>query len=281
MTRSPRIALLAALAGAVGLATTGAIALLLPFAQAHDRATLEGFTALSHTKAAPLANTIGHLLDPSRYALIGLVFVAIALLRGRPRLALVVPLVMLLAVASAELLKPLIDATRGGDWLTAGSKVAIGSWPSGHATAAMTVALCGVLVSPTSLRPLAAALGTTLTVGVSYSILLLHWHFPSDVLGGLLLAGTSVALGVALLWWADALWPARSGRRAISRGIRHSLAPAAIVIAALAGAIALFIDRGQVAGAAEVAPASFAAAAIGIAAIAGAFATTLAFALRR
>jgi membrane-associated phospholipid phosphatase len=281
MTHRPRTALLAALAGAIGLGATGAIALLLPFAQAHDRATLEGFTALSHTRAAPLADTVGHLVDPSGYVLIGLVFVAIALLRGRPRLALVVPLIMLAAVASAELLKPLIGATRGGDWLTASSKVAAGSWPSGHATAAMTIALCGVLVAPRSLRPLAAALGTALTVGVSYSILLLHWHFPSDVLGGLLLAGTSVALGVALLWWADARWPARSGRRAISRGVRHPLTPAAIVTAVLACAIALFIDRGQVAGAAEVAPASFTAAAIGIAAIAGMFAATLAFVLRR
>jgi membrane-associated phospholipid phosphatase len=273
--------MLAALAGAIGLATTGAIALLSPFARAHDRATLEGFTALSHTKAAPLANTIGHLVDSSGYVLIGLAFVAMALLRGRPRLALVVPLIMLLAVASAEVLKPLIDATRGGGLVAAGSKVAAGSWPSGHATAAMTIALCGVLVSPSSLRPLAVALGTTLTVGVSYSILLLHWHFPSDVLGGLLLAATCVALGVALLWYAEARWPARSGRRAISRGVRHPLAPAAIVTVALAGAIALFIERGQVAGAAAVAPASFTAAAIGIAAIAGALATTLAFALRR
>src|SRR5258708_29953314 len=184
MTRSPRTALLAALAGAIGLATTGAIALLLPYAQAHDRATLQGFTALSHTRAAPLANTIGHLVDPSGYALIGLVFIVIALLRGRPRLALVVPLIMLLAVASAELLKPLIGASRGGDWLTAGAQVAAGSWPSGHATAAMTVALCGVLVSPSSLRPLAVALGTPLTVGVRYSVLLLQWDFPRRVLRG-------------------------------------------------------------------------------------------------
>jgi hypothetical protein len=145
----------------------------------------------------------------------------------------------------------------------------------------MTVALCGVLVAPRSLRPLAAALGTVLTVGVSYSILLLQWHLPSDVLGGLLLAGTCVALGVAVLWSAEARWPARSGRRAISRGVGQPLAPAAIVTAALAGAIALFIERGQVAGAAAVAPASFTVAAIGIAALAGMFAATLAFVLRR
>src|SRR6266436_2268989 len=128
MTHRPRTALLAALAGAIGLGATGAIALPSPFAQAHDRATLEGFTALSHTQAEPLANAISHLVDPSLYVLIGLVFIAIALLRGRPRLALVVPLIMLLSVTSAELLKPLIGATRGGDWLTSGSKVAAGSW---------------------------------------------------------------------------------------------------------------------------------------------------------
>jgi membrane-associated phospholipid phosphatase len=281
----PKTALLAALAGAIGLAATGAVALLSPYAQAHDSATLRGFTALSHTSAAPLANTVGHLVDPFGYVLVGIVFVAVALLRGRPRLALVVPLIMTLAVASAELLKPLVDATRSGDWLTASWKVTAGSWPSGHATAAMTVALCGVLVAPRAWRALTAVLGTALTVGVSYSVLLLHWHFPSDVLGGLLLAATSVALGVALLWWADARWPAHAGRRALSRrfsaGARHPVAPAAIAAVGLAGAIALFIDRGQVAGAAEVAPASFTAAAVAIAAIAGAFAATLAFALRR
>jgi hypothetical protein len=192
---------------------------------------------------------------------------------------------MLVSVGGAELLKPLIGAHRGGDWLAAAPNLSTGSWPSGHATAAMTVALCGVLVAPRAWRPLAAVLGTALTVGVSYSILVLHWHFPSDVLGGLLLAATSVALGVAALWWADARWPARTGRAAISRGVsvglRQALAPAALVAAVLVLAIALFIDRAEIAGAAAVAPESFSAVAIAIAAIAGAFAATLAFALRR
>jgi membrane-associated phospholipid phosphatase len=285
MTHRSKTALLAALAGAFGLAGTGAIAQLSSYAQAHDTATLRGFTALSHTHAAALANAVSHLVDPSRYVVVGLVFVAITLLRSRPRLALVVPLIMLVSVASAELLKPLVGAHRGSDWLQAAPNLTTGSWPSGHATAAMTIALCGVLVAPRVLRPLAAMLGTALTVGVSYSILVLHWHFPSDVLGGLLLAATVVSIGVAGLWWADERWPARTGRKAISRGVslgvRHPLTPAALVAVVLAGAIALFIQRGQLAGAAEIAPASFTAAAIAIAAIAGGFAATLAFALRR
>jgi membrane-associated phospholipid phosphatase len=285
VVRRPRTATLAALASAIGLATTGAIALSSHYWAAHDAATLRGFTALSHTRAGSIANTIGHLVDPRHYVLIGLVFVGIALLRRRPRLALVVPLTMLFSVMSAELLKPLVGAHRGTDWFATVPNLTTGSWPSGHATAAMTVALCGVLVAPRALRPLAAMLGTALTVGVSYSILVLHWHLPSDVLGGLLLAATWAALGVAALWWADARWPARAGRRALSRGlsigVRHPLAPALLVAVALAGAIALFIDRAQIAGASEFAPASFTAAAIAIAAIAGGLATALAFALRR
>ena len=66
----------------------------------------------------------------------------------------------------------------------------------------MMLALCAVLVSPRRLRPLVALLGTALAVGVSYSILVLGWHFPSDVLGGFLVAGGWTSLTLAGLWWA-------------------------------------------------------------------------------
>lgn len=281
MVKRPKTALIAAAICLVGFAATGAIALWSPFAQAHDSATLNGFMALSHTRAAGYADAFARLVDPPGVIVFVIVIAAIALLRGRPRIALGVPLMIVAAVSSAELLKPLIAASRNVDWLTAGAKVHAGSWPSGHATAAMAVALGGVIVAPRALRPLAAALGTVLAVGVSYSVLLLSWHFPSDVLGGLLLAAIWTSATVAALWWADERWPARAGRRAVSRTFGASLAPAAAVVAILAAAIALFISRGELAGAAEVAPASFTTAAIGIAAVAGTIAAGLAFALRR
>ena len=62
------------------------------------------------------------------------------------------------------------------------------SWPSGHATAAMSFALCAVLAAPARLRPLVAAVGAAFAVAVCYSFLALAWHYPSDVLGGFLVA---------------------------------------------------------------------------------------------
>ncbi len=77
--------------------------------------------------------------------------VAVALARERPRVALAVVLVMALAPLSSETLKPLL----------AHPHVQIGtlhidaaSWPSGHSTAALALALCAVLVAPARLRPL-------------------------------------------------------------------------------------------------------------------------------
>ena len=62
---------------------------------------------------------------------------------------------------------------------------ATNSWPSGHSTAAMTLALCAILVAPPVLRTAAAILGGAFAVGVGYALLVLGWHYPSDVLGGL------------------------------------------------------------------------------------------------
>jgi membrane-associated phospholipid phosphatase len=279
--RDPRWALLAAAACATGFAATGAVALLSPFARAHDVATASGFESLAGTRASSLANGVAHVIDPSQFVVIALLFAGVALLRGRPRVALIVPATMVAAVATAELLKPLLALPRGADWLTPAVTTHTASWPSGHTTAAMVIAMCGVVVAPRALRPLAAALGSALAIGVGYSVVMLGWHLPSDVLGGILLAATWSALAVALLWWADARWPARTGRAAVARGVRHSQVPALAVGLMLMTTVALFIARSHLAGASAVAPKSFTAAALIIAALAAAPAAALAFALRR
>src|SRR5204863_3674731 len=102
------------------------------------------------------------------------------------------------APGTTELLKPLLAHPRTAEWL-GDSQVAAASWPSGHATAAMTVALCAVLVAPAALRPLAAVAGSLFALAVSFSILVQHWHFPSDVVGGYLVAATWGLLAVAAL----------------------------------------------------------------------------------
>ncbi|HEU0316540.1 MAG TPA: phosphatase PAP2 family protein [Solirubrobacteraceae bacterium] len=287
MRHRPANALLAALACAVGLALTGAVALILPIAQAHDSATLHGFTLLSgHSRLSRLATDLAHTVDPSEYAVLALLLAAVAFLRGRPRVALAVPLTMLAASATTEILKPLIGHPRYSEWLSGGGTLLAASWPSGHATAAMMVALCGVLVAPRLLRPVVALLGTGLAVGVSYSILLLGWHFPSDVLGGFLVAGCWVALALAALWQAEARWPQAGPRSALQRvslghGRSDLLVPAALLAATFGAAIGVVILRGRLVEAYGAAHLSFVAGALAIAGLAAMLATGMTVALRR
>ncbi len=287
MRHRPANALLAALLCLGGLMVTGAVALILPAAQAHDAATLQAFAALSgHTRVSQLATVLVHSVDPVKYAVFAALFVAVALLRGRRRVALAVPLAMFAASATTELLKPLVGHPRSSEWLSGGGLTGIESWPSGHATAAMTVALCAVLVASPVLRPLVALLGTGLAVGVSYSILVLGWHFPSDVLGGFLVAGGWVALALAVLWWAEARWPEPSGRPALGRVGRTTaraglLAPAALLAASFGAAVAVLAVRGRLVETYGAAHLSFVAGALAIAGLAAMQATAMAVALRR
>jgi membrane-associated phospholipid phosphatase len=72
------------------------------------------------------------------------------------------------------------------------------SFPSGHTTAAASIAVALLLVVPAAHRLAAAVAGATLTAAVGLSVVILGWHYPSDVLGGLLVVGT---WGFAALAW--------------------------------------------------------------------------------
>ncbi|HWY19379.1 MAG TPA: phosphatase PAP2 family protein [Solirubrobacteraceae bacterium] len=186
---------------ALALALTWAVAALVPATHVKDAVALYDFTLLGRPRIDILANAVLYLLDPPLYILWGVLLVALAILRGHPRVALAVGLVLSLAPLSAEALKPLLahPHARIGD-----SEIAAASWPSGHATAAAALALCAVLVAPRSLRPTVAALGMMFAAAVGVSLLILAWHLPSDVLGGYLLGALWVALVLAGLRAADA-----------------------------------------------------------------------------
>ncbi len=114
-----------------------------------------------------------------------------------------------LAPLSAELLKPLLAYPHVPlSW----RQITAASWPSGHATAATSLALCAVLVVPPRLRPAVAVLGVLFSLVVGVTLLMLAWHMPSDVLGGYLLAGFWVSLAIALLGYFERRWPSRPAR---------------------------------------------------------------------
>jgi membrane-associated phospholipid phosphatase len=225
--------LLAALACLAALAVTGVLAYLVPIAHWHDSATLQGFVALNQPQRTALLDRVAHLADPLPYGLIGLGLAALAAARGRPRVALAVPVVLVLSGLTTQTLKPLLAQPRYDEWLGDG-QIAAASWPSGHAAAAMTLALLAVLAAPARLRPTVAVLGAAFAVAVSASILALGWHFPSDVLGGFLVAGLWVALAIGALALAERRWPSRP--RAEARARPADLAPALALAAAGVGA---------------------------------------------
>ncbi len=243
MLRRPGPPLLLATLTAIALAITGVLAKLVPLTRQGDARTLNGFVDLNAPHLTPALNTIAHLADPGPYALTGLVLALIALVRGRARVAAAIPLLFIVTGTTTEALKHLLATQRFDEWLHH-SQIAAASWPSGHSTAAMTMALCAVIAAPPRARPTVAAVGGAFAVAVAYAILTLGWHFPSDVFGGYLVAATYVLLAVSAIAFSERRWPSRRGAEAGSRPV--DLVPAlgvALVGAGAAAGVALARPR--------------------------------------
>jgi membrane-associated phospholipid phosphatase len=270
-----------ALIGAGASAAVLALVWLLAFhthlgAQA-DQSAFLGFAELQRPRVNSLANLIAHVCDPAPFLGLSAVAVALAFARGRTRLALAVGAVLLGANATTQVLKPLLAAPRAHWMIHAQLPVSGASWPSGHATAAMSLALAFVLVAPARWRPLLAALGAVFAVAVCYSFLTLGWHYPSDVLGGYLVAVTWTQLALAALFALDARRAGGvldSGAQPLS--LRAALTPpagAVIGAAVLAGLVALARPHAVIAFA--HAHKTFVLGAVGIAALALALLTAV------
>jgi hypothetical protein len=147
----------------------------------------------------------------------------------------VVALIGLTSVSS-QLLKALLAYPRY-EGEVGGAHIAPAAFPSGHATAAMALAVALVIVVSPRLRPLAALCGTAFALAVSFSIVALGWHFPSDVVGGYLLATGWALLLLAAMRAAALRHPERRGRTLLSRRLEAGLDRLAGVglTAALAG----------------------------------------------
>jgi membrane-associated phospholipid phosphatase len=214
MPRRVRLALAGAAASAGLLLLCWLLAFHVGFAARADVSVLNGFIGLSHGHTRELANRIARLCSPDPYVYLAAVPVLVALLRRRPLVALAIIAILIGANATTELLKPLLAANRPAPPPNTLFPVARGSWPSGHATAAMSLALCCVIAVPARMRPWIAALGAVFAVAVSYSFLSLAWHYPSDVCGGFLIATAWTLLGVAALFKVyDRREPATESRR--------------------------------------------------------------------
>ncbi|HEX4436895.1 MAG TPA: phosphatase PAP2 family protein [Solirubrobacteraceae bacterium] len=203
---SPRAALAVAGLCVLGLAAVWSVAELVPAVHLKDAVTLYDFTTLGRPKVDSVAELLLRLLEPALFVLWGVALVAFALAEARPRVALAVASVLALAPFTAEQLKPLLAHTHDRvGYMTVGPA----SWPSGHSTAATALALCAVLVAPAAWRKVVAAIGAVFVIAVGISLLILAWHMPSDVLGGVLVASLWMALAVAALRGYERVRPSR------------------------------------------------------------------------
>ena len=169
----------------------------VPELRAADANALYGFMGLTQLPGAGHTIELISLFDPAPFAALLLGIVATGVLVGRARAGLLGAGAMLGAEVSAQLLKPLLAMQRDVPFL------APAAWPSGHTTAVMGFALALAIVAPPRARPYAVAAGALLTVFTVNALLMVGSHYPSDVLGGLLLASAWGSAAVLALGERD------------------------------------------------------------------------------
>ncbi len=278
---SPLRPLIAALVGVVALVLVGVLALGSTFVRRADVNAQLGFEKLSeHQHVETLFRAIAHVGDPAGVLIVTVMLAAVAVARSRPRTALGVGLIVLGANVTTQILKPTLARPRVTELLS-GSTVPAGSWPSGHATAVMSLVLCAVLVSAPRWRPAVATAGAAFAIAVGYGLLILASHFPSDVLGGYLVAAVWVLAGAAALRAVDRRWPPRTARTAVLR-LDEALTPPLVAAAAAVGAgvLAILLRPDAILGEGVRHP-SAVAAAVAVGAFGLSVATALVLALRR
>jgi membrane-associated phospholipid phosphatase len=220
VTRSVKAPLAAWLACAGALVGLALVAYGIDAAQRADATLLAKFIARDGTFGSP-ADSIAHLGDPLPLLLMLAGACAIALWRGRPLDAAAAVAVVAGANLTTQLLKvalahPRFQSVLGHDQM---GPVA---FPSGHSTAAASIAIAFLFVVPHGWRPAVAAIGACFVAAVGCSVMVLAWHFPSDVLGGILVAS---GWGFAVLAARRIAEGGGSGRRARAPGRTAALRP--------------------------------------------------------
>lgn len=153
-----------------------------------DAEILSRLAAPTGSSAAGLASFAGHFAD--LLALLALL-AAVCWLGwrlGRRRQAVAALILVAGANLTTQILKAVLAHPRYQPILGY-HQIGSTSFPSGHATASLSIALALVLVVPRSQRLLAALAGAAFALCVGLSVLVTNHHFPSDVLGGWLVTG--------------------------------------------------------------------------------------------
>jgi membrane-associated phospholipid phosphatase len=212
-----------------------------------DLAGLTGFVSANDGWVRSLTVRLLQFGDPAQVGVITLGLVALAALRGRPRVAVGIVALMAATSISGQLLKIALAHPRIPPIL--GYVVGPEALPSGHATAAMSLALAGVLAVPRRGRVPAAVLGSGLALAVGAAVIAWGWHYPSDVLAAYLLATGWTLVIAAALREGDRRLPARNrwATAAVARASDRVATVGLTVTAAVAVGVAGLVGIGAIA----------------------------------
>jgi len=162
-----------------------------------DAALRDGIDGLFPSISPDLLRGARSLADALPFAIGAAALVALAWLRRGRSFALGAAILMLVANVVTQLAQPALAGSRHVD-LGAAQLHAAGSWPSGHAVAAMLLALGAIVVAGARLRPVTALVGLGYALGVGGALIALGGHLPSDILAGYLVAAAFTAGGAAV-----------------------------------------------------------------------------------
>jgi membrane-associated phospholipid phosphatase len=203
-----------------------------------DATALHGLGALRGPWADPVAHLFSHLADPLPLLAILAALCGWGWALGRRRQALAAAALVTGANVTTQVLKVLLAHPRMQPALGV-EPLGPEAFPSGHATASMSVALAAVLVAPGRWRATVATAAGGYVIGVCTSILVLGWHFPSDVLGGLLVASGFFFCVVAALHAVSVPNRAAATRERIRLALSPRLTDLALVALVGIGVVAL------------------------------------------
>src|SRR4051794_11521770 len=206
VTRQGRGQLLAIAAASIVLfVLTYAFTVRTASGQKLDISALKGRHVLSRHDLH-VAQRLHTSLDLASLALLGSAILLVALLRGRPRVAVGVFALIVGSLLTSETLKQVLGRPNLG---VAGAFAKGASFPSGHTTIAMALAVGAVFVSPSRFRVAVAVLGVVFASTIGCSLVATASHRPGDVVGAVLVVTAWAAVIAAMLLRPDARGPRR------------------------------------------------------------------------
>ncbi len=187
----------------VGLAF-GAVALLVVvygvavrtrWGQLLDTTALRGRQVLSEHDVR-IAQSLHTKVDIATVAILGGAALAVAFLRGRRRLALSVVVLCTGSLATTEILKRVLGRPRLS---VVDSLKPVGTYPSGHTTIAMSIAVAAMFVVPRHSRSAMGLVGGIFAGSIGCSLLVTGSHRPSDIIGAAFVVTAWAATTAAFL----------------------------------------------------------------------------------